>query len=321
MRRSQLPQHLQRRSFTTQASDSAGVSRGRTRAGDLIRVSRGILVPAGEALQGAAALAAYTEVNPLSVLSHLSAARLWQIPLPSGPSNDWRIHLANPPSSGAPRRVNVVGHRLALAQNEISQLDGVRLTSAARTWLDLAACLTLNDLVGAGDFLICSHEQDFPAPREAICSVGELEYMVAKHPGLRGLRNARAALELIRVGADSPPETFMRLALVEAGLPEPELNVVVYDDSGVPGLWPDGAYRQYRISLQYDGSHHNEPDQYTRDIRRLEITKSLGWEEIRLSRDDLQGDSPAVVREVASMLRSKGWRPRSLWPFDLAGER
>ncbi|MGA7206676.1 MAG: hypothetical protein WBX27_18845, partial [Specibacter sp.] len=242
--------------------------------------------------------------------SHLSAAQLWGIPLPPGPDNDWQIHLANPAWSGAPRRVNVVGHRLALSDGEICRLGLVRLTSPARTWLDLAACLSLEDLVAAGDFLVCSHGPDFPSPREPICTVEDLLTVVARHPGLRGLRNARAALELIRVGADSPPETYLRLALVQAGLPEPELNIVVRDEWGRPQLWPDGAYRRCRLSLQYDGAHHNAPDQYLRDIRRLETTRSLGWEELRISRDDVRGDSPAAVRKVANALRSRGWQPR-----------
>lgn len=311
MRRVELPHHLRRRSFTTKSADELGVSNSRTHAKDLIRVSRGILVPAGVPLQGAAALAAYIDANPANVLSHLSAARLWGIPLPPRQEADWRIHLANPAAaSWAPRRVNVVGHRLALAEGEIWKFDGVRLTSAARTWLDLAACLSLEELVAAGDFLVCSHGPEFPVPRAAICGIGELARMLGRHPGLRGLRNARAALDLVRVGADSPPETFMRLGLVAAGLPEPELNVVVTDEHGRPVLWPDAAYRQYRFSLQYDGNHHNGPDQYQADIRRLETTTSLGWQEIRIARDDLRGEHPALIRKVSAALRSRGWKPQ-----------
>lgn len=309
MRRIQLPPHLYRRSFTTKSSDAAGVPRGRTRASDLVCVSRGIRVPAGMPLRGASALAAYTEAHPLSVLSHVSAARLWGIPLSPHLAGDWRIHLANPPAAGAPRRGNVAGHRLTLAEGESREVDGVRLTGPARTWLDLAASMTLKDLIAAGDFLVCSHGPDFPATHDAICSIAELEKAAALHPGMRGLLNARAALVLIRVGADSPPETFMRLTLVEAGLPEPELNVVVRDKWGRPVLWPDGSFRQYRTALQYDGGHHNNPDQYLRDIRRLETTRTLGWEEVRISRDDLRGDMPAVVRKVAEALRGKGCRP------------
>lgn len=309
MRRSELPQHLSRRSFTTKSSDESGLTRGRTHASDLILVSRNIRVPVGVPLKGAQALAGYVEANPRSVLSHLSAAHLWGIPLPPRLNDDWRVHVANPPRSSAPRRVNVVGHRLAFANKEIWILDGVRFTAAARTWLDLAACLSLRGLVAAGDFLVCEHGPEFPAPRTAICSVADLRHVTAKHPGIRGIRNARAALELIRVGADSPPETLSRLELVEAGLPEPELNVVVRDELGRAMLWPDGAYPQYRISLQYDGGHHNNPDQYRRDIRRLETTERLGWREIRISHEDLLGDRPAVVRKVAAALRASGWKP------------
>lgn len=311
MRRSELPQHLRRRSFTTKSADHAGVPHCRTYAKDLIRVSRGILIPAGVSVQGVAALMAYTEANPTHVLSHGTAARLWGIPLPYRVQEDWRIHLANPSSSSwAPRRVNVVGHRLALATEEIFTLDGVRLTSPARTWLDLAACLSLNELVAAGDHLICSHGADFPVPRTAICSIDELVATLARHPGMHGMRIARAALSLVRVGVDSPPETMMRLALIEAGLPEPETNVVVIDEYGQAALWPDGAYRQYRFSLQYDGKHHDGRNQYQSDIRRLEITKRLGWEEIRISRDDLRGEHPQVVRKITAALRSRGWKPQ-----------
>lgn len=292
------------------SSDAAGVSRQRTRAKDLIHVSRGIRRPTAAATQGTAALAAYTEINPRSVLSHGTAARLWGIPLPAREHNDLRIHVANPFPLRAPRRANVVGHRLKIYRGEVWNINGVRVTSRARTWLDLAASLSLKDLIAAGDYLVCSHGPEFPVPHESKCTVDDLALAIVHHPGIRGLRKARAALELIRVGADSPPETFMRLALVEAGLPEPELNVLVRDEYGRAVLWPDGAYRSYRISLQYDGGHHNDPRQYQRDIRRLETTKSLGWEEIRIGSDDLHGEHPAAIRKIEAALRAKGWRPQ-----------
>ncbi len=67
----------------------------------------------------------------------------------------------------------------------------------------------------------------------------------------------------------------------------PEVNVVLSDEHGRAMLWPDGAYKKYRISLQCAGGHHNNTDQYQRDIRPVETTKSLGWREGRISREDL----------------------------------
>jgi hypothetical protein len=312
MRRAPLPPHLATGSFSLRAADKAGLTRTRTAAKDLVTVSRGIRVPAGSAAAGPAALRAYTDLDDGSILSLGSAARLWNAPLPGWLEEDWRIHLARRRGQSTPRRVNVVGHQLALRPDEVVELDGVRLTSPARTWLDLASLIGADDLVVAGDALVCEHGPEFPFPRDALCSIDELRSMVARHPGRRGVRKARAAVELIRVGADSPPETRLRLALVRAGLPEPVLNHVVcgqdpWGGPGVPVLWPDAAYPQWRVALQYEGAHHNGEDQYLRDIRRADTAARCGWLEVRLSRLDLAGVHLAAVGKVRTALAGRGW--------------
>lgn len=309
MRRAPLPLHLASGSFSLRAADKAGISRTRTEAQDLVTVSRGIRVPLDAAPSGAAALRAYTELDDESVLSLGSAARLWAVPLPRRLEDDWRIHLARRRGFSTPRRVNVVGHLLTLLPGEVVELDGVRLTSPARTWLDLAAVLSLDELVVAGDALVCEHGPEFPVPRDAWCGIEELRAMVARHPGSRGVRKARAAVELVRVGADSAPETRLRLALVRARLPEPALNQVVWSDLGVPVLWPDAAYPQWQVALQYEGAHHNGEEQYLRDIQRADTAARHGWLEVRLSRLDLAGEHPAAARKVRIALESRGWRP------------
>ncbi|MDR6687462.1 hypothetical protein J2Y41_003027 [Arthrobacter sp. 1088] len=310
MRRATLPEHLTTGSFSVRASDKAGVTRSRTRAKDLLVVSRGVRMPAVSAASGSSALRAYTDLDDSSILVSLSAARIWGVPLPGNRSGDWRIHLARRRGFSFPRRVNVAGHLLTLLPEEVVEYDGVRLTSPARTWLDLAALLPLEDLVVAGDHLVCSHGPDFPVPKEALCSIEDLTEIVRRHPGMRGVRTARAALELIRVGADSAPETLMRLVLVNANLPEPTLNHVVRDALGRPVLWPDAAYREFKVSLQYDGQHHGSADQHLRDIERQERSLAHGWLEVRISKHDLQGDRPAVVHKVRRALESRGWRAR-----------
>jgi hypothetical protein len=305
-----LPDQLTAGSFSVRASDKAGVTRSRTRAKDLLLVSRGIRIPALSEASGASALRAYTDLDDSSILVSLSAARIWGVPLPGNRSGDWRIHLARRKGFSFPRRVNVAGHLLSLLPEEAVEYDGVRLTSPARTWLDLASQLDLEDLVAAGDFLVCSHGEDFPVPKAALCSIDELTEIVGRHAGMRGVRTARAALGLIRVGADSAPETLMRLAVVDANLPEPVLNHIVRDALGRPVLWPDAAYLEYRISLQYDGQHHGGADQHLRDIQRQENSLSHGWLEVRISKHDLEGERPAVVHKVRRALQSRGWCAR-----------
>lgn len=183
-------------------------------------------------------------------------------------------------------------------------LDGVRLTSPARTWLDLAQLMSIDDIVAAGDSIVVEHGEDHPRPRKPLATIEDLKAMVAAHPGMRGVRKARLALDLVRVGADSPPETKMRLILLQAGLPEPTLNHVIYNSWGAPALWPDAAYVKEGIALQYDGHHHGEPEHYKRDIRRQALTERLGWREVRVHHEDLLGPRPEVVRKVRRALQA-----------------
>jgi very-short-patch-repair endonuclease len=96
----------------------------------------------------------------------------------------------------------------------------------------------------------------------------------------------------------------MRLALVRAGLPEPTLNVVLRNRMGQPVVWPDAAYPEQRIALQYDGAHHGRPEQYRRDIKRQSLTESLGWRELHVQGSDLEGDRPFIAEKVRAALRN-----------------
>ena len=310
MRRLELPTTLAEGSFSVLAADAAGIPRKRTRAQDLITVSRGIRVPPGSGAHGAAALRAYCQLDGCTVLCHLTAARIWRVGLPPWADCDWRIHLARPRGGSIPTRANVAGHRLALRPGDVVMLDGVRVTSPERTYLDLAATLPLDDLVAAGDSLVSEHGPEFPSPRAALASIETLNRMLLQHPGARHIRRAREAPALVRVGADSPPETRLRLAVVRGGLPEPELNHVVWGPAGAPELWPDAAYPAYGVALQYDGLHHGGVSQHLRDIRRARTTERLGWCEVRVAKDDLAGECPTVVGRVRRVLLSRGWTPR-----------
>ncbi|GAA1493592.1 hypothetical protein GCM10009627_19380 [Curtobacterium herbarum] len=107
---------------------------------------------------------------------------------------------------------------------------------------------------------------DHVVGRSQLATIDDLRAAVV--PGARHVVRARAALELVRVGSESAMETWWRLAVVEAGFDEPELNVDVHDDAGrflgrVDMAWPD-----HRIALEYDGDHHRERDVFRHDQQR-----------------------------------------------------
>ncbi|MEE1620539.1 hypothetical protein ACQ3I4_10630 [Zafaria sp. Z1313] len=80
-------------------------------------------------------------------------------------------------------------------------------------------------------------------------------------------------------------ETRLRLALLDAGLPEPELQIRLD-----PGAWVspscDLGYRWARLGIQYDGAHHRNAEQLTRDNRRDLAFTAAGWEYLKFDASD-----------------------------------
>ncbi|MDP5226489.1 MULTISPECIES: hypothetical protein [Arthrobacter] len=219
------------------------------------------------------------------------------------------FHVIRPEGAAYLHRPHVVVHRAKLFADEIAVLDGIRITTPERTWLDLAETLTVDELVVAGDHLVRIPYPDFENRDTPLCALSDLQRMIDRHKGKRGLRKAKAALQLIRIGADSPQETLLRLAMNRAGLPEPEINVPV--EEGAPGrrVQPDLSYRQYRIAIEYEGEGHGEESQIVRDIARSERYKELGWVEVRISKRHMYRDAKAAVSKVRTALIQAGWRP------------
>ena len=128
--------------------------------------------------------------------------------------------------------------------------------------------------------------------------------LIRQHPNMKGVEKARLALDEMRVGADSFPETFLRLALLDARLPEPELQLRLDpEDTRSPAA--DLGYRRYRIALQYDGAHHLTRDQQSRDNRRDEAFRGAGWAYFKVNVDDLaEGFDSVIARIKSARLRS-----------------
>ncbi|MDO5492662.1 MAG: hypothetical protein Q4F53_03485, partial [Nesterenkonia sp.] len=114
---------------------------------------------------------------------------------------------------------------------------------------------------------------------------------------------------LSRIGADSPPETHLRLALGRAQLPEPEVNSWICDADGRPLLQPDLLFRQWRVAVQYEGQNHSDPRQVESDVARAELMELLGWDEVRLTRRHMVDGWAPGIDKVRRALLQNGWRP------------
>ncbi len=306
-----LPQALTNRSFTLEEASLNGVSRRRTESSDLTTPSRGIRVPWGATQAFADSMRPLLRVTPGAVVGFSTAACLWGIPLPGDLGPGFAVHLICPHGTSAPRRKGVRGHSMRLPPTETTTLDGIAVTTPARTWFDLAQLISVDALVAAGDHVVNRNNRIFAEKREALASVEELSQMLTTHCRSRGVRTAREALPLVRVGCDSAPETALRLALLRAGLPEPVLGWVITDEAGGHVVWPDLAYPTYKIAIQYDGAHHLDRGRQELDIARNEATVRAGWTQVIITARlmDAFGSAAAVVKVRDALMRN-GWDGR-----------
>jgi very-short-patch-repair endonuclease len=311
---SPLPDHLSAVPFTVNEALSAGVARDRLKIGGLVTPSRGIRSPHGadtrpECTQQLAQLARpHTLVTGLSAASHATAFLLWEFPgfLPGADRPG--IHISRPDAVAIARRRGVVGHRGQFFPDEIVELGGVLVTSRTRTWLDIARRMSVDELTVVADHLLRRPRPEFEGRSAAHATRDELADMLDRHKGTPGIRKARLALDQARAGADSAPETRLRLALARRGLPDADVNVPVALDGGVVRQ-PDLAYPEFRVAVEYDGEGHSDPTQVLKDISRDEDFAAAGWILVRIGKTHMENDARAAVRKVRLALLARGWSP------------
>ena len=269
-----FPRSLRNQPFTVAEARAAGLSRRRTRARDLVSPCHGVRAPATTQNSLMERLRALTAVTG-AVVSYLSAAVLWGFPLPLPGEPGCRPPDESIRAGGPCGYKNVVGHQQSLEPDEIVAGVWVSCTSPLRTWFDLAGILSLDDLVIAGDFLL--------RRRNPLTTIDALDAFLAGKRGKPGYRRAMRARALMRANTDSPKETELRLLLIRHGLPEPGINVPIFDETGGWIQDPDLSYEQEKIAIQYDGGHHANPAQRRSDIFRDENARDAGWRVVVLT--------------------------------------
>ena len=282
---------------------ASGVPLSRLRRKDVVNVGRGLYRPAAWDFDLEGAARVLSAASPGAWISHVTAARLRCLVLPPWLADSTELHLSKPRSLPSVRRKGVFGHTVLAREDEIELVDGIRLSTRSRTWLDLARVLPLHDLVSMGDQLVRVPRVDFEGRTEPYDTIAGLRMLVGRHPNLQGIVRAREALDLMRVGADSAPESLLRLAIADAGLPEPGLQVPLRaGDTRSPSA--DLGYRHRRLAIQYDGGHHLGEAQILSDRRRDKAFESAGWTVLVFDKDDLADEFQRAVQRIKRALRN-----------------
>ena len=169
-------------------------------------------------------------------------------------------------------------HCTPLADRDVVEIDGFRVTSLARTVVDLASSLDALHAVPIGD----------AALRNGL-RPDQLAQLVDESGGRRGIAGARRSLALLDARSESPGESMSRVVFHQHRVPPPELQLEVFSAHGTLVGRTDFGWREQRTLGEFDGRSKygrlllrpgQTPEQALfEEKRREDALRDLGWED------------------------------------------
>lgn len=264
-----------------------GVSRRQLRGSGYRRLGAGLYRWVGLKESPQVMLSAVARRLPAgAALSGRTAA--WLHGLDFAPCDPIEVTIPEPIGSG--HRAGLSVRRGALAREDIVRRRGLPVTSPLRTVIDLGGRDPLTEGVVAADMFL----------HAGLVSMKNLRTFVAEHPGAKGIARLRRVVELAEPKAESAMETRLRMLLLLAGLPPPEVQVSLHDDEGHFLGRPDMLYTRQRLAIEYDGGSHR--DRMVDDNRRQNGLVGAGLRLLRFTAADVYGTPDLVAMQVRRSL-------------------
>lgn len=294
------PEWWQVRPFTRDTAMSMGMRKRDLYGPDFRQVMRGVfiadVIPDTIVVR---ARAARLLLPRDAMFSHHTAARLL-----GGPVPDVSVIHASLGRSYRQQVAQLHVHRYTYVPDAIWR-HGLPVTTAPQTFIHLALKLDLLHVVAFGDAMV----------RRGRVTLDDLRDAIEGWSG-QGARAASRAMDFVRDGVDSPPETHMRMLFRLAGLLEPELNYTEYDEEGTILKRVELAYtdtpRPNRIGkrhlgFEYDGRKwHSTDEQKARDLARRGRLAEEGWHIEVVTGDLLYRDTEAFLHRARDLMEEFG---------------
>ena len=283
-----------RRPFTRADAVRAGIDPKILRTSRFRRIFRGVYilteVPGSPFIRAEAALVLHP---PTAFASHTTAARVYELPVPADPME----HVTVSRQEDRRPRPEIRSHVMHKTPKVIT-LRGVRLSHPLQMFVELAPMLPFVDLVVVGDALVKAFRIPAADLVEA-CRTSD-----AQHADI-ALRAAR----YVREEVDSPMETRLRMLLVLAGLPEPEVNHKIRDEHGRVIRRLDLSYPWLQLIIEYDGRQHVErKNQWHSDLDRREEFDEDGWRILVVTAKGIYRRPDRTLERVRRNLVARGCR-------------
>lgn len=201
------------------------------------------------------------------------------------------LHVLNPPGCRLRSADGLVVHRRDGAP--LVRVDGRRATSPAWTAVEVARSLRRPRALATLD----------AALRSGTCSRADIWRAAIEQAGRRGIVAVRNLIALADPRAESPMESEARLAMLDGGLPTPELQYEVIDGNGELRRL-DFAWPEYRVAVEYDGMDwHSGPDAMKRDRRRQAALRDIDWVAMAIVFEDVRYRPWEFVARIDAQLR------------------
>lgn len=202
------------------------------------------------------------------------------------------IHANRKPPGG------IIVRSDTLADGEVVVVDGLPVTTPARTAFDLGRHLDGREAVQRMDALMNATE----------LKAADIEGVMRHHPHVRGIQRLRRTVTLIDGGAESPYESATRLSLIDAGLPKPDTQIKVRDGWGRVFARLDMGWPRWKVAVEYDGAQHwTDGRQRAWDIDRMVLLEAAGWVIVRVSADLLKRFHTVIDRVETAVRARGGW--------------
>ena len=291
---------MTQRAITTADGIAAGFTYRQLRGPRFTPVHRrrGIWLPAGDRPSLRTLLAADRLALPTdAAISHRTGLYVYGIDIAPGARRHWTTATQSHPDQ---REIAI--HRRATL-GDVRTVDHLPVLSPERCLADIAPSVSINWLVGAGDALIDGE----------LTSLDQIRRFAKRR--IHGAKRLRIAASLMREGAESFRESTCRLIMHCASIPEPRLNVEMYDEHGVFVARNDFVWDRWRTVAEYDGWYH-ERDKLQRndDLRRMDRVRELGWQDVILTSFD--SDRPVHLSRLVWAKLARGGYAGSPPPFN-----
>ena len=224
-------------------------------------------------------------------LSHISAAILWG-PRPSHRRADAPVDILIHGDTTV-RHPGIRSHRTKhLDRKDVRIHAGLPVTSPARTFLDVAPLVSLDELEQMLDDALERKLVRISEVREVLARCG------AGRPGahrLQQLLDERTGRS--NALSRSYWERRLRDTLKVAGIPPDEMNIDLH------GFIPDMMWRDAKLIVEVDGwDPHRRRSRFEGDRKRDAILAKNGWITLRFTARRIRDEPYAVIAEIALIL-------------------